>query len=278
MLRRLSNLYHSINRLPRIDHAVGRLPEIAESVSRKPWLMSPVERYLYLMAINNHKHLFDSVTEQLEMKRITKILDIYGVEYFRGKSVVELGAGHGNVGAFLAELGAEVLYVDGRRENMNIAMLKHRSVPSISFTTRDLDGDFSNIGRFDLVIDFGLVYHLRNIKEHVEACFAISDDILLESVVCDSLDESRILFLDEDSEIYLNSLSGTGTRPSAGYLERLAREHSFAVSRYFDADLNAGKNVYDWEAGGTQGFKDDLMLRRFWRLTRAGSGPGQSPT
>ena len=37
-----------------------------------------------------------------------------GFDFFKGKKILELGAGHGDIGAFFAELGADVLCLDGR--------------------------------------------------------------------------------------------------------------------------------------------------------------------
>ena len=63
--------------------------------------------------------------------RIKAIIDNYGVPFFQGKSVLDLGAGHGEIGAALARLGATVTCVDARQENLDIINVKHPHLKTI---------------------------------------------------------------------------------------------------------------------------------------------------
>jgi 2-polyprenyl-3-methyl-5-hydroxy-6-metoxy-1,4-benzoquinol methylase len=67
----------------------------------------------------------------------------YGVDFFKGKKVLELGCGHGDIGAFFADLGADVLCLGGRIQNINFAKLKHRKVANLKFVQFNLENDFS---------------------------------------------------------------------------------------------------------------------------------------
>ena len=60
---------------------------------------------------------------------------MYGIDYFKNKNVLELGGGHGEIGAFFAELGANVLCLDGREQNVNFANLKHRKLNNFKCIT-----------------------------------------------------------------------------------------------------------------------------------------------
>jgi hypothetical protein len=133
----------------------------------------------------------------------------------------------------------------------------------------NLENDFSEFGRFDLILNFGLLYHLKNIDSHLACCFKMSDEMLLETVVCDSTDPFKICFCDEDRNINEESLEGTGSRPSPLYVERIAGENDFEVLRYFTEDLNIDDlYTYNWkhESGELPG--DNYRLRRFWRLKK----------
>jgi 2-polyprenyl-3-methyl-5-hydroxy-6-metoxy-1,4-benzoquinol methylase len=156
--------------------------------------LSPVDKHILNAGINNDRGLFHRSYDIWRLRRCNKILEIYGVEYFKGKTILELGCGHGDIGAFFAELGAVVLCVDGRRQNVTFAKLKHRKIDNVRFLQYDLENDFSELGKFDLIIDFGLIYHLRNIERHLAACFACAGEIVMETVVCDSTDPYKVVF------------------------------------------------------------------------------------
>ena len=197
----------------------------------------------------------------------------YGVDFFNGKRILEVGGGHGDIGAFFADLGSDVLCLDGRLQNVNFAKLKHWKIPHIRFEQFNLERDFSCFGTFELLINFGLVYHLRNVEAHLKICFATADDIVIESVVCDSTDPHKITFRDERPEIDEEALEGTGSRPSPFYIERLANENGFEFTRYFTADLNFGKQFcYDWKHNNDDTPNDNFINRRFWRLMKSNKG------
>jgi hypothetical protein len=166
-------------------------------------------------------------------------------------------------------MGADVTCLEGRREQVAFAKLKHRAVRNLRIEQCDLEGDFSHYGRFDLLLHFGLLYHLKNVDEHMRTCFGLADDIVLETVVCDSRDPQKLVFIPGRQDVIEESLHGVGCRPSPAYVERLAEEAGFRVERHFTADLNTadGQFVYDW-VHKDDGNLGDFHLRRFWRLQR----------
>jgi SAM-dependent methyltransferase len=263
MLSRIHRVYRSITQLPEIAEAVHRLDALMRDCT-----LSPVDRYIVAAARNKSGGLFHPSYEAWRSTRLDKLLSVYGVDYFKGKDVLELGGGHGEIGAFMAELGANVLCLDGRAQNVNYARLKHRRIKGFRCVQADLEDDFSHFGSFDLIVDLGLLYHLREVDEHLRCCFSMTDDIMLETVVCDSTDPHAIFYCDEDAAVDEEALRGTGSRPSPSYVERLATENGFAVHRYFDADLNVGDEfVYDWEHRNDERL-GGWRLRRLWRFTR----------
>ena len=156
--------------------------------------MPPVDRYIALSIAHNNHGLFHYSYEDWRLKRINKILELYGIEFFENKTVLELGGGHGDIGAFFADLGARVLCLDGRAQNVNFARLKHRNIHNFQCRQFDLETDFSEFGKFDLIINFGLIYHLKNVNKHLECCFRMSDDILIESVFATRSIRKRLNF------------------------------------------------------------------------------------
>lgn len=233
--------------------------------------LSPIDRYVVFSGLGTGHGLFHPSYVDWRARRITKILEIYGLDYFKGKRILELGCGHGDIGAFFAELGADVVCLDGRAQNVNFARLKHRKIPNLKFEQFNLENDFSHVGKFDLVINFGLIYHLKNVEDHLRCCFSTADDVVLETVVLDSTDPSRIVFCDEKKDVDEEALEGVGSRPSPHFIERIAEENGFACTRYFTRDLNSGDTFsYDWKHRNNErgAGSRDFSLRRFWRFTK----------
>lgn len=231
--------------------------------------LTPAEKEAARTAILGKAGLFHPSYRKWRAKRCRKIIELYGRDYFVGRRVLELGAGHGDIGAFLAGLGASVLCLEGRTQNIAFARAKHAGVPRIAFEQTDLEQDFSRFGRFDLIVNFGLLYHLTNVDAHLRCCFALADEMLLETVVCDSTDPYKIFLVPERAEVDEEALHGMGSRPSPFYIERLARESGFEVTRCFTADLNHGHQFrYDWRHRNDDRLSENFVLRRFWRLKK----------
>ncbi|NNM72026.1 class I SAM-dependent methyltransferase [Enterovirga aerilata] len=230
--------------------------------------LSPIDQYVALNIAMRNDAIFEVSYAYWRIKRINKILEIYGEDFFRGKRILELGSGLSDIGAFFADLGAEVLCLEGRQETVRLARLKHRKVDRLRIEQHDLEQDFSRFGRFDLLIHFGLLYHIPDVDGHLSRCFAMADEIVLESVVCDSTNPEKIVLVEGNSNVIEECLHGTGSRPSPSYVERIAEENGFLVARHFTSDLNVDRLfVYDWEHkndGNLGGWRN----RRFWRFSR----------
>ncbi|NQW23743.1 MAG: methyltransferase domain-containing protein [SAR202 cluster bacterium] len=229
--------------------------------------------YAYFRSGHFHEHY-----SEWRMRRIRKILQIYEVEFFNGKTILEIGGGHGDIGAFFAELGADVLSLEARDENRTFANLKYRHLTNFKSLKRDVEDDFADLGRFDLIINFGLLEVVSNIDNVMSCCAKLSDDIILETMVCDSTDPTKTLFVDMDPRGIDNPLQGKSARPSPTYIENYFKNQNFSATRYFDSDLNSsGGHRYDWEHKNDDSVK--VGLRRFWRFTReceiAGSSLGK---
>ena len=268
MLKSISRFLSRVRRLPAaVERIERRLDRMERAVLVAP--LSPIDRHVTLQTALRTDALYDMSYPQWRTARITKLIDIYGVEYFQGRRILELGAGLCEIGAFFAELGADVTCLEGRAEQVAFAKLKHRKTPNLHIAQCDLEGDFSGYGRFDLILHFGLLYHIKNVEEHVRICLGMADDVVLETVVCDSLDPHRIVLVPGRSEVIEESLHGVGSRPSPAYVERLCAEGGFGTERHFCPSLNSadGQFIYDW-AHKNDGDLGGYHLRRFWRFRR----------
>lgn len=206
-------------------------------------------------------------------KRINKVVEILGEGFFDGKRVLELGAGYGDIGAEFAQMGCTVVCLDGLEGNCRVARQRHQDIENIQFIQCNLEEDFSKFGDFDFIINFGLMYHIRNFEAHLKCCMGMSDRIFLETVVADSTDPDEITFFEESPELLqLNdsAVEGTGAYASPFYIEKIFKQHGFGVQRHFSADLNSAHHKYDWPHDPTRKYDDveKFGLRRFWYFFR----------
>ena len=231
--------------------------------------LSPVDRFVaeHFMYLT-HGH-FDRSYDGWRMRRVRKLMEVYGIE-FQGKRILELGAGLGDIGSIFADLGAEVVGLEGRAANCNLARLRFRGLKNYQVIQFNLEDDFSRFGRFDLIINFALVEVIARFEQLLQCCMKMSDTIFLETIVCDSTDPYKVLFFDMRGGDYNDwSLSGTNPRPSPAYIERLFIENGFDVHRHFDSDLNTCFVSYDWTHPCSNiNSTNAHTLRRYWSFTK----------
>jgi len=223
---------------------------------------NPIDNYInesYVLLKKDGGH-FNLNYREWRIKRIRKILNIFGIEW-KGKRILELGSGLGDIGGFFAELGAEVLSIDGKIDNVNFANLKYRHLKEFKSVCYNLENDFSHFGKFDLIINFGLIEMMGKLDNLLECCSKMSNNILIETEICDSSEQKRI-FIERDKECSDSSINGIGIRPSSKIIQDFFKEKKFKMKKYFDEDLNTETHNYTWEVKDSGKSKDNM--RRFW--------------
>lgn len=197
--------------------------------------------------------------EPWRQARIAKLVSILGERWFSYKSILELGCGFGHVGKALQKYGARVTFAEGRPEY--IPYIREGNEDADIYLL-DNDKEWHIGGRFDLVLHWGLLYHLSNWKRDLSNCLKHSSLISLETEVVDS---------DQDIEIevhetnYDGALNNIGIRPSVANIEHYIGGLGCRMKRYDDSDLNAAYMVYDWPAGSFPG-QWNLGHGRFWMI------------
>lgn len=111
------------------------------------------------------------------------------------RTAVDVGCGLGHFSAFLRDIGFDVLALDGRPENINEA--KRRS-PGIEFRVADAeDTGVRSVGKFDLVLCLGLLYHLENPFVAIRNLFAMSGKVAILEAMCLPGDDPILAVRDE---------------------------------------------------------------------------------
>jgi hypothetical protein len=193
--------------------------------------------------------------------RIAKLEQIFGKEFFKGKTVLECGAGNGLIGKFLREeWGANVSFTEGRPE-LVATICRNNPGAIVHQVNHEMPW---HIGRFDFVIHWGLLYHLnkwRNDITYTVNNVAPGGIMALESEVLD-FDDIRELKEGEGVDLDDQALHGVATQMTPRAVEEEFRKLNLQFKRFDDADLNASFHHYDWVANNTG--KCRSGQRRFW--------------
>jgi SAM-dependent methyltransferase len=131
------------------------------------------------------------------------------------KNVLDVGCGVGHFSRFYLERGAEVVAVDGRQENVDVVRVR---CPEIKTHVADVQRtDLRQLGTFDVVHCFGLLYHLHSPVAALQNLHAVCRDVLLlETMVCDS--SRPVLLLADETKAVSQALDGLGSRPSPSFI------------------------------------------------------------
>jgi len=194
---------------------------------------------------------------QWQNARLEFIMSKYSPDFFKGKYILELGACNAFFSNYFKSLGAKVLAIEGREEN--IQKIKEQ-YPELEVQQADLDSPNWSWGKFDIIINFGLYYHLEKFhKEHLKNCIDNCDLMFFESVIYDS-NESEIYFREEEG--YDQSLTLLGGTPSTSYVENIFKNSNKDYKIFKNKELNGEFHHYDWEDKNTKIL--DPFSRRFW--------------
>ena len=225
------------------------------------------QRFFYNTDGHYHNHYVE-----WRMRRITKVIDIFGIDFFQGKRILELGGGIGDIGAFFASIGAHVTSAEFRATNRNFAALRYRDIPNFQTVFFDGEQDFNHLaanGKFDVILVFGFIEVISNINSVMDCCMQMSDNVLLETMVCDSTNPDVLIYVDLSPEGIDNPSLGRSARPSPAYIEQHFMKNSWTYERHFTSDLNTPDHCYDWIHKNDMSSKDGY--RRFWHFHRPGN-------
>jgi len=177
-------------------------------------------------------------------------------EYFKSKTLLELGCGHADIGNMFYELGAIVTSSDVRKEHLDIVTTKYPNIKTLL-----IDGDNDSIkDKYDIILHWGLLYHLKEIEIHLEKVSQKCDVLLLETEISDSDDPQFYQSINEDG--YDQAYNQKGIRPSPAYVEHLLGKNGFQFKLIKDSILNSSFHCYDWDITNSRGYRNGL--RRFW--------------
>ena len=182
-------------------------------------------------------------------------------------TVLEVGAGIGDLSSYYADRGNPITITEGREEN--VALL-HRDFPKDEYPQVDirrLDMDEPTVllnAPFDLVHCYGLLYHLRN-PEHAIAWMSESCKRLLLLETCVSYGSEELIHsLHEPTYDPTQALSGTGCRPTRPWVFSQLKRH-FQYVYVPRTQPHHGEFPIDWT---TPPAKTDRLTRAIFVASR----------
>ena len=177
-------------------------------------------------------------------------------EYFKSKTLLELGCGYADIGNMFHELGATVTSSDIRKEHLAVVTQKYPHINTLL-----IDGDNDTIDdKFDIIVHWGLLYHLNEIEKHLEKVSKKCDILLLETEVSDSDDKDFYISIAEKGPD--QAFNEKGIRPSQYYVENVLEKNGFQFKLIKDPILNSDFHCYDWNITNSKTWRNGL--RRFW--------------
>jgi FkbM family methyltransferase len=141
------------------------------------------------------------------------------------RDALDAGCGVGFFAQTLTELGLETRGFDGRFENVIEA---RKRFPKIAFERGDIESaEIAALGTFDLVLCFGLLYHLESPMRAIRHLRALTGKGLLIESMCVPGDEARTVLRDEPFQ-QDQSLTNMAFYPSEACLVKMLYRAGFA--------------------------------------------------
>lgn len=221
--------------------------------------------------------IYNRMSNERFSKRFKTIIDYYGSDFFKDKKVLDIGPGAGEFAIALAGLGAHVTAVDGRKNNLDYIKSQNASIKIIK---ANLDQEWPFKEQFDLVLHLGTLNHLTYVKKHLDFVCRTAKHIVLDTLVCDSLDPGKCPLVRENKNNPYSSLSGTGARPSPAMVEDAFSSHNFSYECLNDSRCNTKDFVYDWVGKNTGTHNSGISRIWFARANnvQAAIGEGKIPS
>ena len=139
-----------------------------------------------------------------------------------GLKTLEIAAGIGNLTGWFLEQGCDIFATEGRPTNAREHRLHY---PQCQATVVDLDepGSHDRFGLFELVVCYGILYHVRNPQQVLEDMSRVcSKLLLLETEVCADNDWGELILGEGNGDD--QSLCGFSVRLGRGRIMEILRQ------------------------------------------------------
>ena len=157
-----------------------------------------------------------------------------------GRRVLDVGCGVGILSGTLSDIGMGVTAVDARSENISEA---RNRFPGIAFDVYDVEVENlkEKEGTFDVVVCFGLLYHLEDPFRVVRDLFEVTNDyLIIESLIAPG-DAPRMILMNEP-EGEDKALKGIAFVPTENCLVKMCYQAGF--DKVYKSGIVPNDSVY----------------------------------
>ncbi len=195
--------------------------------------------------------MFTGHYEEWNKRRLKVIFKHFDSLFFKDKSILEVGCGHAFFSKELMKYGAKATASDARKEYLI-------GLKGMETICHDLDNPW-NLGEYDIIIHFGVLYHLKDPKLALINAIQNSKILILESEVIGSI-EDKIIFRNESG--FDQAYNNIGNQLSVGAIEKIINDQGKQFNRIDDPELNCALHRYDWALDENTEWKTGR--RKFW--------------
>lgn len=198
----------------------------------------------YDVLIDPSESAFAGIFNKWRFLRVKKIEQFFDKEWFKGKKILELGCGYGNVGHYFSLLGSDVTFSDARQEALDIVKSKNPEFKTIQINQ---ESKWSIDDHFDLIIHFALGYHLNYWEQDLIRTIKHADNIAYETAVTRYNIETEYKVVNHNYSSCMHGPYGNiGSLISSSNIENVLTENKCSFVRCDDSDLNIPDGIYDW--------------------------------
>lgn len=168
----------------------------------------------------------------------------------RNKNVLEVSAGIGDFTTFFLDRGCTVHATDSRAPNLAMMKWRFEKEPRVKTFFLDMEypgtSDLPRGEKYDVVFNYGLLYHLANPKESIEFLVPFAKDLFLLETCVSPGNEEAINLVKEEKVYFSQAMHGTGCRPTRPWIFNQLKRHFPHV--YMPTTQPNWKNhPIDWE-------------------------------
>ena len=201
----------------------------------------------------------DGIYPEFVRTRTACMVRHFGLPFFKGKTVLEAGCGYGYAGQLLEAMGAIVTSSDARPEHLAVV---NKRFPKRKTVLIDCNKD-EIAGEYDLIVAFGLLYHLENPAHFIEQCGKATRALCLCSIVIDSEEETLAPYKAETS--FDQSVTDKSCFASPAWILKQMENAGFKAKDISSSVANVPGNLFDWEPKNSGAHSRGLFyLRRMF--------------
>lgn len=202
--------------------------------------------------MNSYNNLYKS--------RLNAIVNHFTIPFFKDKTIIDLGCGHGDIIAHLSQLGSKCVGLDIDKKTIDFARQKH---PNISYINIDCHS-FPN-KKYDLALSIDVLNYVKSYKDHIELLAKTSDSFVLECAVTDSQDESFVVSCSIPSLLQNSKLNTLGKLPSTAAIESVFKSLNLDFISVVP-ELEDANYKYNWKERNKKIVS--VYNRKFWFVTK----------